>query len=126
MIATIETIMTDDDSTEDENEAMQCDGCEVEISVELYDANDGLCEACLAETFICKGCEGRTHKTDAHAVVKSRCEVCGDELLEERRQERLDAAAEAARDLLEAIIDLDDLAVVKKALSALKRIHPSE
>ena len=101
-----------------------CDGCNKAISEELHDANDGLCADCLAETFICKGCEGRTHQTDAHTVVKTRCETCGDELLEECRQARLDAAAESARELLEAIIESDDLAVLRKALALLRKLKP--
>jgi hypothetical protein len=111
-------------TSETEIEMTTCDACECEITEEQHEDHDGLCPACLAETFICRDCEGRTLKTDAHATVKGHCEACGDAKLEDRRQERFDAAAESARDLLEALIDLDDLAAVKKAVAALKRLQP--
>ena len=88
------TTMTDEIETEDDTEYTWCDHCRESITQEAYDANDGLCETCKAETFVCKGCEGRTHRTNAHTTVKTPCEACGDELLEERRQERLDAGRE--------------------------------
>ncbi|MFI5458966.1 MAG: hypothetical protein ACHRXM_26355 [Isosphaerales bacterium] len=111
--------------TDDEDNGMTpCDGCEAEITDEWYEANDGLCPACLAETFVCRGCEGRTHRTGAHSVVKTHCETCGDELLEERRQARHDKATEEARELLEAIIELDDLDAIFKAVKALKKLQP--
>jgi hypothetical protein len=123
---TDETTTTIETETDDAPEMTTCDGCECPITEEQYDANDGagLCEACLAETFVCKDCEGRVHHTDAHSVLKNRCEACGDAKVEERRQERHDKATEEARELLEALVDLGDLAVIRRAVAILKRLQP--
>ena len=52
------------------------------------------------------------------------CESCGDTKDEEIVQERLDAAKEAAQEAFDAILDPDDLAVIAKALAALKHLQP--
>jgi hypothetical protein len=101
-----------------------CDNCTREISEDQYDDHDGLCAECLAGTFTCEECGERTFQTDAHGLLKTMCESCGDQELEERRQERLDKAAEELRDLTEAIIDLDDFGTIRKAVAVLKRLLP--
>jgi peptide subunit release factor 1 (eRF1) len=98
-----------------------CDGCEAEMTEALYDASEGLCDACMRLRFTCSECEELTLKTDAHATHKTMCESCGESKAEEERQEALDKAAEELRDLVEEVIGGEDLAVIKKALAALKR-----
>jgi hypothetical protein len=105
-------------------ETVTCDGCEAEIRVDLYDANDGLCPVCLAETFVCEDCEGRCHQSDAHPALKTYCQACGDSKEEEIAQERLDAAKKAAQEAFDTILDTDDLTVILKALDVLKKITP--
>jgi hypothetical protein len=106
-----------------ETETVTCDGCEAEISVDLYDANDGLCPVCLAETFVCEDCAGRCHQSDAHPALKTYCEACGDSKLEAEAEEWLDALKDEARDLLEAIVESEDLDAITKAVKALKRLQ---
>jgi hypothetical protein len=112
--------MTDDDAPE----MTTCDHCGDPISVELYDAGDGLCEGCAATTFICEDCEERTFTEDVHKTHATLCESCGDSKDEKIAQEALDAAKEAAQEAFDAILDSDDLAVITKALTALKKLVP--
>jgi hypothetical protein len=109
---------------ETDDEWTNCDECLESVTCDDYGANDGLCAACLAKTFVCEECEERTQKTDAHKTHGTLCEGCGDSKEEEIAQERLDAAKDSARETLEAILDLDDLAAALKALAALKKITP--
>jgi hypothetical protein len=108
----------------DDDGMIPCDGCENEITDELYDANDGLCAKCLAKTFVCEECQERTARTDAHMTHGSLCEGCGDAKDEEIAEERLTAAKEAAQEAFDAILETGDLAVILKALAALKRLAP--
>jgi hypothetical protein len=108
---------------DDALEMTECDHCHDEISQAAYDAGDGLCAGCAATTFICEGCEDRTYTEDAHATHGNLCQGCGDEAIETERTEALDAAKDEARELLEAIIDSEDLAAVKEALAALKKLQ---
>jgi hypothetical protein len=108
---------TDDDTQEWTN----CDNCLDSLTVDDYDANDGLCAQCLASTFTCSECEERT---SAHKTHTTLCESCGDSKEEEIAQERLDAAKEAAQEAFDTILDTDDLAVILKALDVLKKITP--
>jgi len=117
----IDATLADDDAPE----MTTCDNCNRDMTEDDFDANDGLCTECLAGTFTCAECGERTFKTDEHPLVKTMCEACGDQAVEDRRQGRLSKAADAARDLLEAIIDLDDLGLVRKAVAALKRLQPA-
>jgi hypothetical protein len=102
-------------------ELVTCDGCDREMSEALYDASEGLCDACMSLRFTCKECEELTLKAEAHATHKTLCESCGESRAEELRQEALDTAAEELRELVESIIGGEDLAAIKKALKALKR-----
>jgi recombinational DNA repair protein (RecF pathway) len=119
-------ILTDEIETDDDAPDMtECDHCGEETSQAQYDASgNGLCSECASTTFVCVDCEGRTHETDAHATHNDRCEACGDSHAEELHQERLDAAKEAAQEAFDAILDLDDLDVIRKAVAALKRLQP--
>jgi hypothetical protein len=108
--------------TDDDQEWTHCDECLDSVTVDDYDAGDGLCPACLAKTFVCEECEERTSQTDAHKTHTTRCESCGDSQDEEIAEERLTAAKEAAQEAFDAILDTDELAVILKALAALKRL----
>jgi hypothetical protein len=107
---------------DDAPEMTECDHCGGAISQAAYDAGDGLCAGCADTTFICEGCEDRTYHEDAHAAHGNLCQGCGDDAIETERTEALDAAKDEARTLLEAIIDADDLVMVKKVLDALKKL----
>jgi hypothetical protein len=110
--------------TDDEEDLATCDHCGDVISQAAYDAGDGLCAGCVATTFLCEDCSDRTYTEDAHKTHSTLCESCGDTKDEEIAQERLDAAKEAAQEAFDAILDSDDLAVIAKALAALKRLQP--
>jgi hypothetical protein len=99
-----------------------CDECETEISEAVYDAGDGLCPTCLARTFVCEECSERVSKSDAHPDIAGLCESCGDSAIEAQHEERLDAAAETLRELVEEIIGNADLDVMARALKSLKRL----
>jgi hypothetical protein len=98
-----------------------CDDCEAEMTEALYDASEGLCDACMRKRFVCQGCEELTLKTEAHPTHGTLCQDCGESRAEELRQEAFDAAAEELRDLVESIIDREDLDAVRRALASLKK-----
>lgn len=103
-------------------ELTTCDECETEMSLVTFDRNDGLCGECLAKTFVCEACGERTPKSDAHPDILTHCESCGDSAIEAQHEERLDAASDQLRELVESIIDGADLDVIAKALKSLKRL----
>lgn len=108
------------------DDLVSCDLCERPIPAAEYDAGEGLCPACLALHFDCEACRERTLRTDAHAAVSGLCQSCGEEQIEARHAEALDAAADELRELAEAIIEREDLAAVRQAVTALKRLTPKE
>jgi hypothetical protein len=106
------------------DDLVTCDGCDAEMSESLYDASNGMCDACHSRRFECRECNEITLKSDAHPTHKTLCESCGDSKVEADRQEALDKAADELRELAEAIIESDDLTAVRKALAALKKLTP--
>jgi hypothetical protein len=121
MMTETTTPETDDD---DATEMTTCDNCSRDMTEDAFDSNGGLCAECLAGTFTCAECAERTFKIDAHTLHKTMCEGCGDEKVEEEAQEALEAAQSELQELVDQLTGLDDLAVIKKALAALKRLQP--
>jgi hypothetical protein len=99
-----------------------CDECEAGIPEAVYDAGDGLCPTCLAKTFTCEECSERVSKADAHPDILGMCASCGDSAVEAQHEERLDAAAETLRELVESLIDSGKLDVMAQAITSLKAL----
>ena len=111
--------------TEDEiDEPTLCETCQAELADD-HDADEygDQCQACYASThFHCLECDSDYELEDQSPKNKSLCLSCQETKDEEIAQERLDSAKEAARDALEAILDTEDVDVIRKALAALKRL----
>jgi hypothetical protein len=101
-------------------EMVTCDGCEAEMPEALYEACEGLCDACMRLRFVCSECEELTLKSDAHATHPAMCQDCGESKLEEEAAEMLDKAKDELDALVEGIKDSEDFAAICKAIRALK------
>ena len=106
------------------DDMVTCDGCEAPMTESLYDASHGMCDRCHSKRFECRECREVTLKSDAHPTNRTLCQDCGDDRAEADRLEALDKGADTLRELAEAIIDSGDLAAVRKALAALKKLAP--
>jgi hypothetical protein len=83
------------------------------------------CTECYAKShFHCLVCDEDFELDEQSPSNKALCVGCQETRDEEIAQERLDAAKEAAQELLDAILATEDLAVITKALAALKRLAP--
>lgn len=110
----------------EDNGMTPCDDCEAEIADELYEANDGRCEACrleyAASHFTCEECSEELEIADRSTTCSTRCQSCQDTIDEEAATEALDAARDEARELFEELIETEDLDDVVKLVKALKRL----
>jgi hypothetical protein len=111
---------TETETDDDTQEWTNCDDCLDSVTVDDYDAGDGLCPACLAKTFVCEECEERTSQTDAHKTHGTLCEGCGDSRAEELASEALDTAKEELQALVDEILEHDDINAITAAVAALK------
>jgi hypothetical protein len=110
----------------DFDEPTLCETCQAVLGNDHDDSEYGdQCQACYtASHFRCRDCEYDFELEDQSPKNKSLCVSCQESRDEEARQELHDKATGIARDLLEAIIDLDDLDAIKRAVAALKRLQP--
>jgi hypothetical protein len=99
-----------------------CDGCDAEMTEVLYEASEGLCDACMRKRLVCKECGELILKTDAHASHETLCQDCGESKDEEMAESELEAAKDELDELTEEIKGLDDIDAIRKAIKVLKRI----
>lgn len=101
---------------------IDCGECNAFISHAEFDDHDGYCKACYDETwFRCSDCNDSIERSEAHAAHDHLCESCGEAKVEEEREAALEAVKAELDELIEAVKDTDDLAVITKAIVALKR-----
>jgi uncharacterized CHY-type Zn-finger protein len=103
-------------------ELIECDECPALMTEAQYDASSGMCPACHALRFECSECKEVTLKSDAHATIKSLCGACGDERVEAEYSAALEGAGDELQALVDELTGAEDLVMVRKAITALKRL----
>jgi hypothetical protein len=116
-------LMTTDAAVDDE--LIFCNDCGGALTDAELDECGFQCTKCYAAGhFTCCDCGDSFETEEASPKCKSRCEACQDSKDEGELEERKDALRDEARELLETICDDGDLAQLKKAVAALKRLQP--
>jgi hypothetical protein len=115
---------TDDET--DEDDACTCITCSAILPDDHDDDSYGEeCEACYAKShFYCLECESDYELEERSPKNACLCQSCQETKDEEIAAERLEAAKEAAQEAFDAILETEDLAVILKAMAALKRLAP--
>jgi hypothetical protein len=108
--------------TDTEDDAVYC-ACGRSLTDAELDELGQQCTTCFAkEHFTCRDCGDTYANDEAGKKSKTRCETCQESKDEAAEIEQIDALKDEASELLENLCLDGDLAILKKAVAALKRL----